>query len=92
MMTNIFFDFNFYFFILFFLQIRRIGSDELMGYVGIGTNVIGTGRDHWLDMLDNPRNPVAQWYTLMDSEPGPIPTSDSFRFNCLNGRYDYLFF
>lgn len=65
----------------------RIGYDELMGCVGIGTSYIGTGRDHWLDMLDNPRKPVAQWYTLMDSIPGPNPpTNSSIRFNCLTRR------
>ncbi|KAK7576746.1 hypothetical protein V9T40_013032 [Parthenolecanium corni] len=65
----------------------RIGYDELMGCVGIGTSYNGTGRDHWLDMLDNPRKPVAQWYTLMDSIPGPSPpTNSSIRFNCLTRR------
>ncbi|XP_065225167.1 synaptotagmin-10-like [Planococcus citri] len=66
----------------------RIGYDELMGCVGIGTSYIGTGRDHWLDMLDNPRKPVAQWYTLMDSIPGPTPSpnTSSIRFNCLTRR------
>lgn len=58
-----------------------------MGYVGIGANYIGAGRDHWLDMLDNPRKPVAQWYTLSDSVPGPNPPSNnSIRFNCLTRR------
>ena len=68
-------------------NVYRIGYDELMGCVGIGTSYIGTGRDHWLDMLDNPRKPVAQWYTLMDSVPGPTPSPNtSIRFNCLTRR------
>ncbi|GAB6021316.1 hypothetical protein CHUAL_003927 [Chamberlinius hualienensis] len=46
----------------------RVGPNEMMGSCIIGANVIGIGRDHWQEMLDNPRKPVAQWYQLtMDS-------------------------
>ncbi|KAK0076085.1 hypothetical protein PV326_011083, partial [Microctonus aethiopoides] len=54
----------------------RIGSDELMGCTAIGSSFIGIGRDHWLEMLDNPRKPVAQWYPLLETVAGHIPTSD----------------
>ncbi|EEB19763.1 synaptotagmin-10, putative [Pediculus humanus corporis] len=47
-----------------------IGVNELLGCIGIGNNFIGIGRDHWLEMLDNPRKPVAQWYPLLESLPG----------------------
>lgn len=68
----------------------RIGSDELMGCTAIGSSFIGIGRDHWLEMLDNPRQPVTQWYPLMETVPGQIPVSQSSNLpsslSCLNGR------
>ncbi|XP_075234168.1 synaptotagmin-10-like [Lycorma delicatula] len=69
----------------------RIGSDELMGCAAIGSSFIGIGRDHWLEMLDNPRKPVTQWYPLLETVPGPIAaaTGTSIRpvsLSCLNGR------
>lgn len=68
----------------------RIGSNELMGCTAIGSSFIGIGRDHWLEMLDNPRKPVAQWYPLMETVAGHIPAVDSeplpVSLSCLNGR------
>ncbi|KAI4476193.1 hypothetical protein M0802_014907 [Mischocyttarus mexicanus] len=52
----------------------RIGSNELMGCTAIGSSFIGIGRDHWLEMLDNPRKPVAQWYPLLEIVAGHIPS------------------
>ncbi|CAH0560344.1 unnamed protein product [Brassicogethes aeneus] len=51
----------------------RISHDETMGYVVIGSAFMGSGRDHWLIMLDNPRTPSAQWYSLMENLPSYIP-------------------
>lgn len=69
----------------------RIGSNELMGCTAIGSSFIGIGREHWLEMLDNPRRPVAQWYPLLESVPGHIPEASvqniPLTFSCLNGRY-----
>ncbi|XP_018362094.1 PREDICTED: synaptotagmin-10-like isoform X2 [Trachymyrmex cornetzi] len=66
----------------------RIGSNELMGCTAIGSSFIGIGRDHWLEMLDNPRKPVAQWYPLMETVAGYIPAVDSeslpVSLSCLN--------
>ncbi|XP_018398494.1 PREDICTED: synaptotagmin-10-like [Cyphomyrmex costatus] len=68
----------------------RIGSNELMGCTAIGSSFIGIGRDHWLEMLDNPRKPVAQWYPLMETVAGHIPAVDSeplpVSLSCLNSR------
>ncbi|XP_054262923.1 synaptotagmin-10-like isoform X2 [Macrosteles quadrilineatus] len=68
----------------------RIGSDELMGCVAIGSSFIGVGRDHWLKMLESPRENVAQWYPLLESIPGAIETTSSplrpVSLSCLNGR------
>lgn len=69
----------------------RIGSNELMGCTAIGSSFIGIGREHWLEMLDNPRRPVAQWYPLLESVPGHIAETSvqnlPLTFSCLNGRF-----
>ncbi|KAF9818225.1 hypothetical protein SFRURICE_003966, partial [Spodoptera frugiperda] len=68
----------------------RIGPNELIGCSAIGSTLIGIGRDHWLQMLDNPRKPVAQWYPLNKSPPAniTIPSNDAQNsgLSCLNGR------
>ena len=38
-----------------------------MGCCAVGPKYVGTGRDHWYEMLENPRKPVAQWYTLHEA-------------------------
>jgi hypothetical protein len=60
-----------------------------MGCTAIGASFIGIGRDHWLEMLDNPRKPVAQWYTLSESDIGNVTSADQLTvsLNCLNQRY-----
>ncbi|XP_003703312.1 synaptotagmin-10 [Megachile rotundata] len=68
----------------------RIGSNELMGCTAIGSSFIGIGRDHWLEMLDNPRKPVTQWYPLTETIAGHIPAVNSeplpVSLSCLNSR------
>ncbi|XP_074038065.1 synaptotagmin-10 [Leptinotarsa decemlineata] len=66
----------------------RIGLNELMGCIVIGPNFIGKGRDHWTEMLDNPRRPVAQWYPLMESIPSNVPPlkDGTISLSCLNSR------
>ncbi|XP_045484666.1 synaptotagmin-10 isoform X1 [Pieris rapae] len=67
-----------------------IGQNELIGCTAIGSNMIGIGRDHWLEMLDNARKPVAQWYPLNKSLPTNVPVStkdhkdQNAALNCLN--------
>ncbi|KAJ1526091.1 hypothetical protein ONE63_009256 [Megalurothrips usitatus] len=62
----------------------RIGHNELMGCCGIGPCFIGPGRDHWQEMLDNPRKPVAQWYTLMEAVPEQQGSPMTVSLSCLN--------
>ncbi|KAK9300196.1 hypothetical protein QLX08_007042 [Tetragonisca angustula] len=68
----------------------RIGSNELMGCTAIGADFIGIGREQWLKMLENPRKPLTQWYPLMESIPGHIPSVSSeplpVSLSCLNSR------
>lgn len=45
----------------------RVGSNELIGCIGIGPSFNGVGRDHWYRMLENPRKPITQSYYLRDS-------------------------
>ncbi|XP_018027656.1 synaptotagmin-10 [Hyalella azteca] len=53
----------------------RLGANELLGAVVIGSAALGLGREHWQEMLECPRRPVAQWYPLLDSVPDNLPTS-----------------
>ncbi|XP_064084988.1 synaptotagmin-10-like isoform X3 [Macrobrachium nipponense] len=66
----------------------RVGANELLGVTVLGTQVIGPGRDHWLEMLECPRRPVTQWYPLMESVPVNLVVSPSRTLppplSCLN--------
>ncbi|XP_069942809.1 synaptotagmin-10-like isoform X2 [Cherax quadricarinatus] len=66
----------------------RVGANELLGVAVIGSQVIGPGRDHWLEMLECPRRPVAQWYPLMESVPLNLVVSPTRTLptplNCFN--------
>ncbi|XP_019620801.1 PREDICTED: synaptotagmin-6-like [Branchiostoma belcheri] len=44
----------------------RVGHSELIGMCDVGQNCAGPGREHWTEMLANPRKPVAQWHQLAD--------------------------
>ncbi|XP_063405091.1 synaptotagmin-9-like [Mytilus trossulus] len=47
----------------------RIGCNEVMGCTALGPMFVGIARDHWFEMLENPRKPVAQWYPLQEHVP-----------------------
>ena len=55
-----------------FFMYFRVGSNELMGGCTVGPSSVGIGRDHWFEMLENSRKPVAQWYTLQENIPGGL--------------------
>jgi len=42
----------------------RVGSNERIGQVIIGSQAAGPGLKHWQDMLATPRRSVASWHTL----------------------------
>ncbi|GIY11432.1 synaptotagmin-9 [Caerostris extrusa] len=48
----------------------RVGANEVMGCFAIGSSCIGLGRDHWIEMLDNPGNLLPEWYTLQETLSG----------------------
>ncbi len=52
----------------------RVGCNELIGSCSVGLQYVGAGRDHWFEMLESARRPVAQWYTL--SGPAVRPAVD----------------
>ncbi|KAL5010988.1 hypothetical protein ScPMuIL_013293, partial [Solemya velum] len=75
----------------------RIGSNEVMGCCGVGPKYPGLGRDHWFEMLENPRKPIAQWYTLQEHVPcsnddtpnGKIPKSRQSTIDSSEGSSAY---
>lgn len=62
-------NFNRHVLILSYSIVYRIGQNEIMGCFTIGPSDPGKGRDHWLEMLENPRKPIAQWYPLLETVP-----------------------
>ncbi|XP_048185512.1 synaptotagmin-5 [Perognathus longimembris pacificus] len=58
------------------LDYDKLGKNEAIGRVAVGTAVGGAGLRHWADMLANPRRPIAQWHSLRPPDrvrppPGP---------------------
>lgn len=47
----------------------RVGSNELIGCIGIGRHFEGIHRDHWYQMLEYPRVPITQSYSLRETIP-----------------------
>lgn len=47
----------------------RVGSNELIGCIGIGMHFEGVHRDHWYQMLEYPRVPITQNYSLRETIP-----------------------
>lgn len=55
----------------------RIGNNEIIGCSWVGPTCVGIGRDHWFEMLENPRKPIAQWYPLQEQAPGIMNFPDT---------------
>ncbi len=47
----------------------RVGSNELIGCVGIGAHFDGINRDHWFQMSEHPRVPITESYNLRETIP-----------------------
>lgn len=56
-----------------------------MGCCSVGPNCVGPGRCHWFEMLENPRKPVAQWYSLQENICGVAAASIE---HIPNGKHD----
>ncbi|XP_056622234.1 synaptotagmin-1b [Triplophysa dalaica] len=50
------------------LDYDKIGKNDAIGKIFVGMNSSGTEQRHWLDMLANPRRPIAQWHALKPEE------------------------
>lgn len=48
---------------------HRVGHSELIGVCETGPFCVGQGKDHWEEMMSNPRTPIAHWYQLQESAP-----------------------
>lgn len=49
-----------------------IGTSDPIGKCSVGLNQAGQGQSHWMDMMNTPRRPIANWHTLRDpEEPKP---------------------
>ncbi|KAL0978789.1 hypothetical protein UPYG_G00175220 [Umbra pygmaea] len=46
----------------------KIGKNDAIGKIFVGSKATGPGLKHWSDMLANPRRPIAQWHPLQQEE------------------------
>ncbi|KAJ7998759.1 hypothetical protein DPEC_G00208200 [Dallia pectoralis] len=46
----------------------KIGKNDAIGKIFVGSKATGPGLKHWSDMLSNPRRPIAQWHPLQQEE------------------------
>uniref|UniRef100_A0A3B3D4Y4 Synaptotagmin n=1 Tax=Oryzias melastigma TaxID=30732 RepID=A0A3B3D4Y4_ORYME len=70
------------------LDYDKIGKNDAIGKVLLGSNSSGTEQRHWSDMLANPRRPIAQWHSLKPEDevtrcdslsPWPTPSDSGKR-------------
>jgi hypothetical protein len=47
----------------------RVGSNELIGCIGVGIHFDGLNRDHWYQMLEHPHVPITENYNLRETVP-----------------------
>uniref|UniRef100_A0A3B3SF49 Synaptotagmin n=1 Tax=Paramormyrops kingsleyae TaxID=1676925 RepID=A0A3B3SF49_9TELE len=50
------------------LDYDKIGKNDAIGKIFVGSQATGTELRHWSDMLANPRRPIAQWHPLKPEE------------------------
>ncbi|KTF84764.1 hypothetical protein cypCar_00035893 [Cyprinus carpio] len=50
------------------LDYDKIGKNDAIGKIWVGSKAQGTELRHWSDMLANPRRPIAQWHPLKPEE------------------------
>ncbi|XP_074023934.1 LOW QUALITY PROTEIN: synaptotagmin-3-like [Numenius arquata] len=48
-----------------------IGHNEVIGLCRVGSDAEGPGREHWAQMLANPRKPIEHWHTLVEHPQTP---------------------
>ncbi len=50
------------------LDYDKIGKNDAIGKIWVGSKAQGTELRHWSDMQANPRRPIAQWHPLKPEE------------------------
>ncbi|XP_068779525.1 synaptotagmin-3 [Struthio camelus] len=45
-----------------------IGHNEVIGMCRVGSDAEGPGREHWAEMLANPRKPIEHWHPLVEEK------------------------
>ncbi|KAL7977279.1 hypothetical protein Chor_009228 [Crotalus horridus] len=45
-----------------------IGHNEVIGMCRVGNDADAPGRDHWAEMLANPRKPIEHWHQLVEEK------------------------
>uniref|UniRef100_A0A8C8S1V0 Synaptotagmin 3 n=1 Tax=Pelusios castaneus TaxID=367368 RepID=A0A8C8S1V0_9SAUR len=45
-----------------------IGHNEVIGMCRVGSDAEGPGREHWAEMLANPRKPIEHWHQLVEEK------------------------
>ncbi|XP_074423577.1 synaptotagmin-3 [Larus michahellis] len=56
-----------------------IGHNEVIGLCRVGSDAEGPGRDHWAQMLANPRKPIEHWHTLVEEKSLALAPKGSSR-------------
>lgn len=70
------------------LDYDKIGKNDAIGKVLLGSNSAGAEQRHWLDMLANPRRPIAQWHSLQPEEEVNALISNKKWYHDLSGPWD----
>lgn len=73
------------------LDYDKIGKNDAIGKVLLGSNSTGAEQRHWLDMLANPRRPIAQWHSLQPEEEVNSLIS-SKKWYCPLGQWEVMEF
>ncbi|XP_054664432.1 LOW QUALITY PROTEIN: synaptotagmin-3 [Grus americana] len=56
-----------------------IGHNEVIGLCRVGSDAEGPGREHWAQMLANPRKPIEHWHTLVEEKALALAPKGSAR-------------
>ncbi|XP_043915708.1 synaptotagmin-3 isoform X2 [Protopterus annectens] len=56
-----------------------IGHNEVIGMCRVGNDGDAAGRDHWSEMLANPRKPIEHWHQLMEEKAMNSYVAKSFQ-------------
>ncbi|XP_033127479.1 synaptotagmin-5-like [Anneissia japonica] len=48
------------------LDYDLVGKNDVVGYVKVGPDCVGPGKQHWNEMVQSVRRPVELWHPLQD--------------------------